>query len=135
MKPRNGRTYSLSGSRVMKFFIHASRGHEVILALALVLILGRYTHSLQAPILSSCNVQPAFIALLYRFRHPSLCRAPRNHTHLSYNFTLTAVNTTLKNANRTGSPLVFGQNGATSGEEFEVTSVCLLIFPLKIRFE
>lgn len=57
------------------------------------------------------------------------------HTHLSYNFTLTAVNTTLKNANRTGSPLVLGQNGATSGEEFEVTSVCLLIFPLKIRFE
>ena len=42
----------------------------------------------------------------------------------SFNFTLTALNTTLPNANSTGVPLVGGQNGATDGAEFEVLSVC-----------
>ncbi|TFK66972.1 hypothetical protein BDN72DRAFT_899386 [Pluteus cervinus] len=41
---------------------------------------------------------------------------------LSYNFTLAAVNTTLPNSNSTGVPLVLGQNGATSGITFHVTS-------------
>lgn len=59
---------------------------------------------------------------------------------LSYNFTLSAVNTTLPNANTAGVPLVLGQNGervscpwesiisdrvagATTGMSFYVTSV------------
>ncbi|TFK36216.1 hypothetical protein BDQ12DRAFT_253709 [Crucibulum laeve] len=41
---------------------------------------------------------------------------------LSWNFTLAAVNTTLPNTNDTGVPLVLGQNGATSGIIFHVTS-------------
>lgn len=45
----------------------------------------------------------------------------------SFNFTLTALNTTLSNANSTGVPLVGGQNGATDGAEFEVLSVCYII--------
>lgn len=41
----------------------------------------------------------------------------------SVNFTLTALNTTLPNANSTGVPLVGGQNGAADEAEFEVLSV------------
>ena len=39
------------------------------------------------------------------------------------NFTLTAYNTTLPNANTTGAPLVLGQAGAITGEELKVLSV------------
>ncbi|KAH9476120.1 hypothetical protein JR316_0011691 [Psilocybe cubensis] len=42
--------------------------------------------------------------------------------HLPHNFTLAALNTTLPNANTTGAPLVLGQNGASSGITFYVTS-------------
>ncbi|KAG7439795.1 uncharacterized protein BT62DRAFT_688057 [Guyanagaster necrorhizus] len=41
---------------------------------------------------------------------------------LSYKFTLAALNTSLPNTNDTGVPLVLGQNGATDGMTFEVTS-------------
>ncbi|KAF8962082.1 hypothetical protein BDZ97DRAFT_2026110 [Flammula alnicola] len=42
--------------------------------------------------------------------------------NLPLNFTLAAVNTTHPNTNRTGAPLVLGQNGASSGISFYVTS-------------
>ncbi|KAF8885374.1 hypothetical protein CPB84DRAFT_1750169 [Gymnopilus junonius] len=41
---------------------------------------------------------------------------------LPFNFTLAALNTTLPNVNNTGAPLVLGQNGASTGIEFHVTS-------------
>ncbi|KIM43838.1 hypothetical protein M413DRAFT_68669 [Hebeloma cylindrosporum] len=44
------------------------------------------------------------------------------HRFLPYNFTLAAVNVTLPNANQTGAPLVLGQDGASSGISFYVTS-------------
>ncbi|KAF9459256.1 hypothetical protein BDZ94DRAFT_1051458 [Collybia nuda] len=43
-------------------------------------------------------------------------------TSLPYNFTIAAVNTTLPNSNSTGVPLVLGQNGASTGISFYVTS-------------
>ncbi|KIL60332.1 hypothetical protein M378DRAFT_187793 [Amanita muscaria Koide BX008] len=43
-------------------------------------------------------------------------------TDLAYNFTLSAWNTTLPNVNETGVPLVLGQNGASTGMSFQITS-------------
>ncbi|CAA7270341.1 unnamed protein product [Cyclocybe aegerita] len=51
-----------------------------------------------------------------------LCAGQEPLLHLPHNFTLAAVNVTLPNANRTGAPLVLGQNGASSGISFYVTS-------------
>ncbi|KAJ3484818.1 hypothetical protein NLJ89_g11952 [Agrocybe chaxingu] len=51
-----------------------------------------------------------------------LCAAQQPLAHLRHNFTLAAVNVTLPNANRTGAPLVLGQNGASTGISFYVTS-------------
>ncbi|PPQ80135.1 hypothetical protein CVT25_001434 [Psilocybe cyanescens] len=42
--------------------------------------------------------------------------------YLAHNFTLSALNATLPNTNATGAPLVLGQNGASGGITFYVTS-------------
>ncbi|KDR79329.1 hypothetical protein GALMADRAFT_243321 [Galerina marginata CBS 339.88] len=51
-----------------------------------------------------------------------LCLGQVTLGYLPQNFTLSALNTTLPNANHTGAPLVLGQNGASTGISFYVTS-------------
>jgi hypothetical protein len=43
--------------------------------------------------------------------HIGMCAGQTVVCTLPYNFTLSAINTTLPNANTTGAPLVLGQNG------------------------
>jgi hypothetical protein len=51
------------------------------------------------------------------------CNAQKSSGNLPYQFTLSAYNLTLPNANSTGAPLVLGQAGAISGAQLHVTSV------------
>ncbi|KAF8638633.1 hypothetical protein AX17_002058 [Amanita inopinata Kibby_2008] len=67
----------------------------------------------------------ATIAIIFSFLSISTFAAPLAPMLLSdlpYNFTLSAWNTTLPNANSTGVPLVLGQNGASAGLSFQVTA-------------
>ncbi|RDB16488.1 hypothetical protein Hypma_002778 [Hypsizygus marmoreus] len=69
----------------------------------------------------SMSVRTLAISLLSTI---ATCMAQHSVLSLPYNFTIAALNTTFSgvNANRTGVPLVLGQNGATTGASFYVTS-------------
>lgn len=56
------------------------------------------------------------------FAHSVYAGVIASQSSLPYNFTLAALNSSLPNANYTGAPLVLGQNGASTGVSFYVTS-------------
>ncbi|KAF8154470.1 hypothetical protein B0H34DRAFT_799253 [Crassisporium funariophilum] len=64
----------------------------------------------------------ALFSFILTFSAITSCLGQANLGHLTYNFTLAAVNVSRPNANATGAPLVLGQNGASSGISFYVTS-------------